>query len=387
MRKTTCFLVAVAMASSALVVVAAPASAETKVLRVEGENRNRDAGMCSTDGERMRTSGAGLEYPDSRGGCWAEWDINLPGAGTKFIVFGSTGGGPSETAHWIVAAGGAPVGSGVTEDKTSTQTPSVYTVGGTVNVAAGSVTIRITLKSVDGPIWQNAWIDYFEITYGIDPCDGKTNRAPPAPSISGADGFGDGSYGWTAVSYVFEGQAGGADPDGDPVSYVLRSSDGRTANGLRSALSFASAGAKSLTLVAVDDPTGRASCLTALSASSAPFTFRVVEDWDAFLDAPEDGTGCVANTETPTVGVNYIIVSCKVAGHPDTQGAPLSTVARASFRVDGDEVKSDTSSPYGFTLRTTDVGPGQHELDVCFYAKLDKTGQEFCSEAYEFFAV
>ena len=247
-------------------------------------------------------------------------------------------------------------------------------------VPEGALELRVLIVPEDPRRGARVLIDHLDVLSGC-------RNAPPGPPIvAGADGFGDGRWGWQGLGYFFRALPS-RDPDGDRVLYYWDWGDGTvTPGGLTAGHSFSEPGVARVTLVARDDPAGREGCelTNSKTARSEPFGFTVLREWRASLVAPTPGESCVAGRAVGSAAVQAVAAQCHVAATVDTIGAPATLVAKATFLLDGEAFAEDASAPYTAAYDSRRASAGYRVLQACFEAVGDKYVRALCTERYRF---
>lgn len=215
------------------------------------------------------------------------------------------------------------------------------------------------------------------------------NFAPVAASPPAADGFHDGSFGWTDHEYAFSAVDAFSDPEGDPFAVTWTFGASTTAAGSVVTHAFAAAGAHAVDATALDDPSARPGCGSgaAHSGRAPTLTFTGVGDWGASLVRPLPPQHCVKDRTVPAFFVPAMALECRVEGRVQTREAPADAVRAAEFRLDGAAFASDATAPYSGMYDSLRHAPGFHELRACFHATDDKYARTFCSGPHRFLNV
>lgn len=130
---------------------------------------------CAVDADHAGFSGTGFVNCANAAGEWIEWTVDAAGAGQATLDIGFANGGSAGRPADISVNG--VVGAAVAFDPTGAW--STWTaVSVTVDVAAGSNTIRVTATGADGP----ANLDYLDFEVSSTPAPSGRFEAETAPA-------------------------------------------------------------------------------------------------------------------------------------------------------------------------------------------------------------
>lgn len=350
---------------------------------VQAEDRARDAGACASDAEVMHVfqpepGTSALMFPED--GCWAEWDVDLPGPAQVVVRWFNAG---QATDCAVLEARSNGVLGGFTPEACGVSTFIESRVEGVV--PGGARTLRLTFQVTGGPSWDNLFMDWvrFEVGGG---CPGNAAPTPPGPVAS--DGMDAGGAGWSRFGYDFQLLAEATDPDGDPLRYRWSWGDGAAAwGGPAASHAYAAPGRFDLRVEAIDDPSARdvPGCPPLAPASAASGrTFHVIRDFRTTWTSPPEGFACLDGMLVRAGDAlgNAILLNCRVTAAVDAERTAL--VARVEFRLDGAAFDHDSAQPYEAMYHSLMASLTYHRLEACASAHHDKHEREFCSDPYVF---